>query len=88
MFKTLHKSFSLTIQWNSCHRNLTKASDTAHLTIKELQLKQYANSTDLSESLQLTSRSGDELQLTSKQIFIQLLASPINPADVNIIQGN
>ena len=84
MFKSIFKSFTAT-KWNVLNRNLTRIAGTR---VKELMLKQYANSPEMSESIQLASHLlPEETKLTSKQAFIRLLASPINPADVNIIQG-
>ncbi len=83
--KKMFKSLKIT-KWNFSRKLSSIAGN--NVSIKELQLKQYANSTDLSECLQLASHSFQETKLQSKQVFIRLLASPINPADINIIQGN
>lgn len=55
-------------------------------TIKELKIKEFGNfesglelvKTDISES---------ELNLKNDELFIKLVAAPIHPADINIIQG-
>lgn len=64
-----------------------RSYSTKILTTHELKLKEYAQSSELENALELTETSLRLDSLKSEELLVKLVASPINPADVNIIQG-
>lgn len=79
MFQTSSKIY---LKFNSI-----RFLSTQKLQIKELKLKEYANSNEFEKSLTLTITDKQIEKLKEKEIIVKLLAAPINPADINIIQG-
>lgn len=60
---------------------------TKTLNIAELKLKSYAASSEIENSLELTQSSLNLDSLKPDYLLVKLVAAPINPADINIIQG-
>jgi trans-2-enoyl-CoA reductase len=54
--------------------------------VSELKLHEYGN---IESGLKLETRqlNDEEVQLKQDEVFVKLVAAPINPADINIIQG-
>jgi mitochondrial enoyl-[acyl-carrier protein] reductase / trans-2-enoyl-CoA reductase len=69
--------------------NLKSINKVRYLSIqvKELKLKDYATSNEIENCLELTSRDLNVDSLKTNELLVKLIASPINPADINIIQG-
>ena len=58
------------------------------IQLKELMLKEYGNEFDKCLDLAKTNLDVDLKSSDNDRLFVRLIAAPINPADLNIIQGN
>ena len=55
-------------------------------TVKELRLKEHGK-WDTSLELHTKTLNDSELKLKNNQVFVKLVATPINPTDINLIAG-
>ena len=55
--------------------------------LNELNLKEYGNLDASTLNLNSRTLNDSEINLKKDEVFVKLIAAPINPADVNIIQG-
>lgn len=76
IFKSRNLSFNLSNRIKSIHS----------YQVSELKLHEYGN---LESGLKLETRElkEEDVKLKQDEIFVKLVAAPINPADINIIQG-
>jgi mitochondrial enoyl-[acyl-carrier protein] reductase / trans-2-enoyl-CoA reductase len=56
--------------------------------INTLKLHEHGNLEDNTLKLSTTSLKESDVNLKQNEIFVKLIAAPINPADINTIQGN
>ena len=73
------------LQRSASYRAFTQSRN-ASIDVHELQLKQHG---DPQTAIQLKISNIDEsVGLKDSELLVKLIAAPINPADINIVQGN